>query len=70
MRAFTSRFTRPDGIGLLDGKRIVPFDISYPLSSAECLRLIAAVIGYMLVCSFQAAYQTTKRPSSLTAGIP
>ena len=32
-RAFTSFFTRVAGSGLSKGKRIVPLDVSYPLSS-------------------------------------
>jgi hypothetical protein len=45
IRAFTSRLTRADGSGLANGNRIVPFEVSYPLSSAAWARLIAAVIG-------------------------
>ena len=45
LRAFTSRLTRADGGGLVSGNRIVPFEISYPLSSVACARLTAALIG-------------------------
>jgi hypothetical protein len=45
MRDSTSRFTKADGIGLVSGNRIVPFDVSYLLSSFAWARLIATVIG-------------------------
>jgi hypothetical protein len=70
IRALTSRLTRADGSGLVSGNRIVPFEVSYPFSSAAWARLIAAVIGYRLLWCFQAAYHTSGRPSSLKAGIP
>src|SRR6185295_14705540 len=44
-RAFTSRFTSGDGIGSASGKRIVPFEVSYPSSAAAWALRIAAVIG-------------------------
>src|SRR4051794_6889477 len=49
IRALTSRLTRADGSGLVSGNRIVPFEVSYPFSSAAWARLIAAVIGYRLL---------------------
>jgi hypothetical protein len=70
MRAFTSRLTRPDRSGLASGNRTVPFEVSYPSSSAEWARFTAAVIGYRLLWFFHAAYQTSIRPLSLKAGIP
>jgi hypothetical protein len=45
IRAFTSRLTSADGGGLSSGNRIVPFEVSYPASSAAWARLTAALIG-------------------------
>ena len=44
-RAFTSRLTRAAGGGLSRGKRIVPFEVWYPSSSAAWARSDAALIG-------------------------
>src|SRR5262249_54551145 len=54
-RALTSRLTSLDRIGRASGNRTVPFEVSYPASSAAWARRIAAVIGYRLVWCVQAA---------------
>ena len=55
IRALTSRLTRAEGSGLVSENRIVPFEVSYPFSSAVWARLTAALIGYRLLWCFQAA---------------
>lgn len=70
IRALTSRLTSTEGGSFRRGNRIVPFEVWYPLRAAEWARFIAAVSGYRLLWSFQAAYQTRIRPSSRKAGIP
>jgi hypothetical protein len=44
-RAFTIFFTSPTGIGLSNGNRIVPFDVSYFFSSAAFARLTSPING-------------------------
>src|SRR3954470_10475137 len=68
-RALTRRPTSADGSGAASGNRIVPVEVGYRFRSAVWRRLMAAVIGYRLVCCLHAAYQTRIRPSSLNAGM-